>query len=97
MWKWGGLMNIKWDSHFGYPNQALTHNIILYKYCKKDIVAILHYMINGGIAFVVALIVTLNLQWCKYCKLGLENKMGHAHIQCLHVKMKLLLVDFVLI
>jgi hypothetical protein len=30
----------------------------------------------------------------KYCKLGMENKMRHAHSQCLHVKMKVLLVDF---
>jgi hypothetical protein len=54
-------MNIKLNCPFEYPNQALTHNIILYKYFKKDIVAISHYMINDGIAFVVALIMTLNL------------------------------------
>jgi hypothetical protein len=57
----------------------------------------LHYTINDGIAFVTTLIVTLNVQWCRYCKLGLENKMGRAHSWCLHVKMKVLLVGFVLI
>jgi hypothetical protein len=72
------------------------HNIILCKYCEKDIVPVLHYTNNDGIAFVATLIVTLNLQWCKYCKLGFENKMGHVLNQCLHVKMKVLLVGFVL-
>jgi hypothetical protein len=24
IFKWGGLMNIKWDSLFGYSNHALT-------------------------------------------------------------------------
>jgi hypothetical protein len=47
-------------------------------------------------AFATTLTRTLNLQWCKYCKLKL-NKMGHAHSPCLHVKMKMLLIGFVLI
>jgi len=38
-----------------------------------------------------------NIDLCRYCNLRLENKMGHAHNQCLHVKMKLLLVGFVLV
>jgi hypothetical protein len=38
------------------------HNIILCKYCEKDIVPVLHYTNNDGIAFVATLTVTLNLQ-----------------------------------
>jgi len=26
MFKWGGLVNIKWNSPFRYPNYALTHD-----------------------------------------------------------------------
>jgi hypothetical protein len=26
MFKWGGLVNIKWNNPFGYPNYVLTHD-----------------------------------------------------------------------
>jgi hypothetical protein len=70
------------------------HNTFLCKYCEKVIGVVLDYRNSDGITFVTTLIMTTNFQQCKYCKLGIEKKIGHAHNQCLHIMMKVLLVTF---
>jgi hypothetical protein len=55
---------------------------------------VLHCKNSYGNTFVIILIVSTHFQWCGYCKLGIEKKLGHVHNWCLYINMKVLFVNF---
>ncbi len=50
----------------------------LCKYCKKVITVALDYRNNDRLAFVTTSTMTINFQWCKYCKLGINAQLMFA-------------------